>query len=188
MESTDMKRYIREAADPLEYNSHQTEVGSRLKTLRGSNIQRSPKFGVGKEIGGDIYVHKDYATDVVPAKCWKAALQILQDTYPHFQYNCIRWSPKTQKVAFQEAPDFDTAGEPVVGDYVTVDCGDGTVSTGHSNYIWHHKWEWVRNDYTGFDVAESWNWSKKWLSVLKEPSDGNGLSRWKTQLKRYNLS
>ena len=183
-----MKRYIRTATDPVEYNQKQTTTGSPLKTKKGSVIKRSPKYGVGKEIGGDIYLHKDYAPEVVPASCWNNALAILEEEYPEFQYNCVRWSPKTQKVSFQEAPDFDTAREPVVGDYVTVDCGDGTTSTGHSNYIWHHKWLWVRNDYDGFDVDESWNWSKQWLSVLDEPSDGNGLSRWKAQLNRYGLS
>lgn len=183
-----MKRYISTATDPVTYNQNQTAVGGPLKTKKGSVIKRSTKYGVGKEIGGDIYVHKDYAQEVVPSSCWHNALEILEEAYPDFQYNCIRWSPKTQKVSFQEAPDFDTAREPVVGDYITVDCSDGSISTGHSNYIWHSKWLWVRNDYDGFNVADSWNWSRRWLSTLDETSDGNGISRWKAQLSRYGLS
>ena len=89
-------------------------------------------------------------------------------------------------VSFQEAPDFDTAREPIVGDYVTVTL-DGDVSAGHSNYIWHHKWLWVKNDYSGFDVSDSWNWSRTWLNTLKETADGNGISRWNSQLARYGL-
>lgn len=183
-----MKRYIRTATDPVTYNQNQTAVGGPLKTKKGSVIKRSTKYGVGKEIGGDIYVHKDYAPEVVPSSCWHNALEILDKTYPDFQYNCVRWSPKTLKASFQEAPDFDTAREPVVGDYITVDCRNGSISTGHSNYIWHSKWLWVRNDYDGFNVADSWNWSRRWLSILDEPSDGNGISRWKAQLSRYGLS
>lgn len=183
-----MKRYIRAATSPKEFNESQTTVGGRLKTLKGSLIQRSKTFGVGKEIGGDIYVHKDYAKDVVPTKYLQKAIKELEETHPGFKYNCIRWGPKTLQLSFQEAPDFDTAREPVVGDYVTVDFNKGTVRSGHSNYIWHHKWLWVKNDYKGFDVKKSWNWSKKWLSTLTESSDGNGIERWKAQLKRFNLS
>lgn len=183
-----MKRYVRTATDPVTYNQNQTAVGSPLKTKKGSVIKRSPKYGVGKEIGGDIYVHKNYALDVIPAKYWNYAVAVMNSGFPEFPYNCVRWSPKTLKVSFQEAPNFDTAREPVVGDYITVDCRNGSINIGQSNYIWHHKWLWVRNDYDGFDVAESWNWSKQWLSVLDEPSDGNGISRWKAQLSRYGLS
>lgn len=183
-----MKRYIVTATDPVTYNQQQMVTGSPLKTKKGSTIKRSSKYGVGKEIGGDIYFHKDYALDVIPAAYWKRAVEILESNYPDFQYNCIRWSPKTFKVSFQEAPDFDTAREPVVGDYITVNCRDDSISTGHSNYIWHHKWLWVRNDYDGFDVNKSWRWSKTWLSVLDEPSDGNGIGRWEAQLSRYGLS
>ena len=168
------------------YSISADTVGSPLKTLRGSRIARS-RYGVGKDIGGSIYLHKQYADEVIPEEDLNYAEGILADTYPDFKYNCIRWDYKTNKISFQEAPDFDTAREPVVGDYVTVDLITGKVRTGHSDYIWHHKWLFVKNDYDGFDVFDSWNWSKKWLSVLTEPSDGNGINRWNAQLKRFGL-
>ena len=56
-----MKLYIRSALTPQEYNDRQSELGSTLKTYKGSAIKRSNKYGVGKEIGGDIYFQKDYA-------------------------------------------------------------------------------------------------------------------------------
>ncbi len=64
---------------------------------------------------------------------------------------------------------------------------DSKVKKGHSNYIWHHKWLWVKDDYTGFDIEESYRWSEKWLAVLKEPADENGAERWEKQLERYGL-
>ena len=171
-----MKRYIR---------SSET-IGSPLKTYRGSRIARS-KYGVGKEIGGSIYVHKQYMTRVVPLDILDEAEEILYDNYPDFEYNCIKWDKNRGSITFQEAPDFDTEREPVVGDYVTVYLDTRKAKFGHSNYIWHHKWTWVENDYTGFDVEDSWNWSKKWLSALQETSDGNGIERWNAQLRRYGL-
>ena len=171
----------------FDYNQKQKTVGSALKTLKGSAIKRSTKFGVGKEIGGEIYFHKDYAEDILPDEVLAQAQQLLEEEQPGFEYNCLKYNPKTGVVAFQEAPDFDTAREPVVGDYVSANTNTGVVKTGHSNYIWHHKWNWVKNDYSGFDVAESWNWSKQWLSTLTEVSDGNGIERWNAQLDKFGL-
>ena len=172
----------------FDYNQKQTAVGSALKTLKGSAIKRSTKYGVGKEIGGEIYFHKDYAEDILPDEVLSQAMQLLEEEHPGFEYNCLKYNPKTGVVAFQEAPDFDSAREPVVGDYVSVNTNTGVVKTGHSNYIWHHKWNWVKNDYSGFDVAESWNWSKRWLSTLTEVSDGNGIERWNAQLDKFGLN
>ena len=171
----------------FDYNQKQTTVGSTLRTLKGSAIKRSAKHGVGKEIGGEIYFHKAYAEDVVPDEVLSQAEHLLEENYPGFEYNCLKYNPNTGVVAFQEAPDFDTAREPIVGDYVSVNTDTGVVKKGHSNYIWHHKWNWVRNDYSGFDVAESWIWSKRWLSTLTEVSDGNGIERWNAQLDRFGL-
>lgn len=172
------------------FNEKQMEVGSKLKTYKGSPIQRCPKFGVGKEIGGELYVHKDYADEIVPEIILKSTERALKEEYPNFKYNCIKYNPTKFRISFQEVPDFNTAREPVVGDYVIVEyhpSGSVVRKKGHSNYVFHHKWLWCRNDYTGFNVADSWNWSKEWLSILKEASDGNGIERWNAQLDKYGL-
>lgn len=183
-----MKLYIRSSrTDPVSYNQSQTKVGSPLKTYKGSVIKRSNKYGVGKEIGGSIYVAYEYADRVIPANILDKSLEILESSYPDFEFNCVRYDPKLSQVSFQECPNFDTAREPKVGDFVTVNYENESCKTGHSEYIFHHKWLWVMNDYTGFDVAKSWNWSKEWLSTLQETSDGNGIQRWNAQLTRYGL-
>ena len=156
----------------------------KLKTLKGSVIKRS-RYGVGKMIGGCLYLHKIYS-GIIPQDILKNAESTLKETYPDFEYQCLKYDTKKQSISFQEAPDFNSAREPVVGDYVTVAI-DGKVKTGHSNYIWHHKWLWVKDDYTGFDIEKSYEWSAEWLAVLEEPADGNGIERWKTQLERYEL-
>lgn len=182
-----MKRMILAATSPEEYNAKQTSVGSTLKTYKGSPIKRS-KFGVGKEIGGDFYVHKDYADIVIPEDKLEEAKEIVKREWlDGYAYNCLKYSPAKNTIAFQEVWGFDTEREPVVGDYIIVDLNKKTVKAGHSDYIFHHKWLWVENDYTGFDVKESWEWSKEWLSTLKETSDGNGIARWNAQLQRYGL-
>lgn len=161
------------------------EMPDTYKTLKGSVVKRS-KYGVGKQMGSQVYLHKDYVSDVIPKKVWENALKVLDDADSGFEYNCVMYDTKTGNVRFDEAPDFDEAREPIVGDTITVK-PDGTVKRGHSNYIWHHKWLWVKNDYQGFDVNQSKAWSNKWLGTLTETADGNGIERWNTQLDRFNL-
>lgn len=161
------------------------EMPDSYKTLKGSVVKRS-KYGVGKQMGSQVYLHKDYVSDVIPKKVWENALKVLDDADSGFEYNCVMYDTKTGNVRFDEAPDFDEAREPIVGDTITVK-PDGTVKRGHSNYIWHHKWLWVKNDYQGFDVNQSKAWSNKWLGTLTETADGNGIERWNAQLDRFNL-
>lgn len=167
-----------------EYNLNQTVVGSPLKTLKGSVIKRS-KFGVGKLIGGQLYFHRRYATKVLDGD----AVELLDDFTPDcpFIFNCVRYDLKSGSIALVEAPDFDRAREPVVGRMFTIK-PDGSTSVSRSyNQIWHHKWLWVMNGYPGFNVGNSWEWSKKWLSVLTEPADGSNLENWEAQLAQFNL-
>lgn len=187
-----MKRYILSANEIAEksvsYNNRQLAVGAPLKTLKGSVIKRSAKYGVGKEIGGKIYAHRDYIEDIVPTSVLANCLDLLRSAHPDFKWNCFRYDPVTQEILFQEAPDFDTAREPVVGNAVFVNPKEGSVSRErHYPQIWHHKWLWVKNDYSGFDVEDSWNWSKKWLSILEEPADGSNQGNWVAQLSRYHI-
>jgi len=166
-----------------EYNQAQTQVGHALKTLKGSTVKRC-KLGVGKLIGGQIYLHKDYYNllpDIGPE-----LFEEFEEEVP-FNFNCLRYDVKKQELAFVESPDFDTADEPVVGKMFVVDKDGNTRTTRFFNQIWHHKWLWVDNSYTGFDVADSWEWSKEWLSVLTEPADGSNEANWEKQLARFNL-
>lgn len=160
-----------------------------LRTNRGSIIRRF-KNNVGKKVGNALYVHKLYADEVIPKNILQRAEHILTRSNPNFAYNSIMFDPQRGIIRFDEAPDFDTASEPTVGNYITVFLNRGNTSPpqkGHSDSIWHHKWLWVKDDYTGFDVNKSKEWSRQWLSKLNEPSKGSKL-HWQSQLKNVGLS
>lgn len=175
------------------YNRAETSVGNPLKTVAGTTIkrygwtQKNPD-GVGKQLsysnkkrgesGSQVYLHKEYAYDVVPKAIYDSAVTMLKDKYPDFEWNTIMYLHTNERdvVRFDEAPDFDTAREPIPGDQISVNVTDGSVSDiVNSQQIWHHKWLWVKNDYDGFDVSESWNWSKLWLSVIRDTKNTNEL-------------
>lgn len=144
--------------------------------------QRSKKYGVGKEIGGKIYVHYKYANKVIAMKDLYDAIMLLPRD---FRYNCIMVDTKKPHIIrFDEAPDFDTAREPHPGDFIEVNIDTKEIRRGHSDMIWHHKWMWVDDDYDGFDVNESYEWSKKWTQVITHPSGSKKV--WEKQIKSIN--
>lgn len=155
-----------------------------LKTLKGSVIKRS-KYGVGKDIGGQIYVHKMYATFVLGRELYEEAVHLLRIHYPDFKFNCVTYNKKSNTVRFDEAPDFDTAREPIPGNMITLDLESKEFTKSYSNQIWHHKWLWVKDDYREFDVVESFQWSKTWLQYISNPS-GNKI-KWEQNLKSVGL-
>ena len=118
----------------------------------------------GKKIGNCIYIHRQYRGEIVPPDVWHHALTVL-DGEPD-GYTGIRYNRKTRELTFQWSPDFDTNPEPTLGRSLSVR-PDGTVKKTYPQkdpMIWHHKWLWVKDDYSGFDVEESKARSKQWES------------------------
>lgn len=136
-----------------------------LRTKKGSPIKRS-KYGVGKDIGGFLYLHKMYVPTLPDemSRLVSQAEEIANQKYGKpFKYNTVKISKDDDVVTLVQSPDFDTSPEPTVGDFIMVKVGNGLVKFGHSDSIWHHKWLWVLDDYPGFDVEESFRRSEEWL-------------------------
>lgn len=152
---------------------------------------RYQKTGVGKYIGGNLYVHKDY-TDVFDNSYGKA-LQALQNNAPHFKFDIVKHNQEKDSYSFISSPDFDTKDEPTVGDSILVD-KDGNLKLTKQKkdpQIYHHKWNFVKNDYSGFNVAESVKRSIAWKSVIgknKQLSSKIGTSSfWEKTLHDFNI-
>lgn len=144
--------------------------------------QRSKKYGVGKEIGGKIYFHYKYANKVIAMNDLYDAIMLLPSD---FRYNCIMVDTrKPHVIRFDEAPDFDTAREPHPGDFIEVNINTKEIRRGHSDMIWHHKWMWVKDDYRGFDVDESYEWSRRWTKYITHPSGSKRI--WDKQIKEID--
>jgi hypothetical protein len=121
----------------------------------------------GKTVGYKTYVHRDYAHLIVDVEKIRKAEKIAGIT----EYTTIRYDRLTESIAFQYSPDFDTADEPTLAWTVTVK-SDGTVSRSEGSVnnpqIWHHKWMWVGDDYTGFDVEASKERSRLWEPLVSK--------------------
>ncbi len=149
-----------------EFRGHRlvaTVAGSPARSPSKNNIpKRSKRFGVGKEIGGNVYVHREY--EGVLGRRVQTAKRAIPDS---FDYTIVKLNIASQAVTFVECPDFDTADEPIVGRHILVR-EDGTTQDRKQlddPYIYHHKWLMVEDTYTGFDVTASQRRSRLWLSI-----------------------
>ena len=124
--------------------------------------KRSKLYGVGKEIGGNVYVHQVYES--VFGECVEVACKHLPKD---FDFTVVKLNLATKAVTFISSPDFDTADEPIVGRFILVRADGTTLDRKQlaDPYIYHHKWLMVMDDYTEFDVEQSKQRSLQWLAL-----------------------
>ena len=137
--------------------------------------KRSKRTGVGKEIGGAIYLHREYESKL------GEAVEVAKQFLPaEFDYSIVKLNLKSKSVSFICCDGFDTHHEPEVGDSILVRT-DGTWkkrSKARDPEIYHHKWLFVAENYDGFDIDESRNRSASWLGL-------EGLNRRKIGKRSY---
>lgn len=158
-----------------------------LETLKGSRVGYS-KYGIGKQMGSKIYIVNGAHYGIIPEKVWRRAINILirNGISPNvFNTLCYDFK-KPYIVRFDECEGFCTEREPLVGVMVFVNTETGEIWNKYNSQIFHHKWLWVPINYEGFDVKESYEWSKLWLSKLPETASGYP-HKWEEQLKKYNI-
>tara|TARA_R100001510_G_scaffold5207_1_gene4143 strand:+ start:2601 stop:9239 length:6639 start_codon:yes stop_codon:yes gene_type:complete len=172
-----------------------------ITTKKGTEIKRYEN-NVGKRVGSKIYVHRDYADEIVPKDILENAeisfsLSSLRNDpsdpmnpLKMWDYKTIVYDSSNKSVRFDESPNFDTASEPMKGKSITVSqYGDVTAAKDdfRTESIWHHKWLWVKDDYQGFNVQESKNWSGTYSPKLDEAPKGT-MRAWLEQLQKYELN
>ena len=160
-----------------------------LYTNKGSKVWYS-KFGIGKQMGSKIYVCREEAERIVPKDILNKAVDIIntKTCLDLNTLNCICYDlSKPDEVRFDTVPFFWVEREPVVGRMYKVNTSSSTITALDTPMILHHKWLWVNpNKCVAFDVEESYNWSKLWLSKFNETASGY-FDKWNEQLRKYNL-
>lgn len=162
-----------------------------LKSLR---LKRDTKFNIGKRMGAQLWIHKNYIEDVMTKELFDSFKAVIPDD---FVFHILRWNERESELAFIQCNDFDTSHEPIVGQSMRVVKTDDAFQLlkqqvpPKNPLIYHHKWFFVKDDYLGFDVEESKERSVLWKSVLgvsKTMSSRIGrLSFWDEWLKENNL-
>jgi hypothetical protein len=156
-----------------------------FKNVKGSVIKRGGSikghtYKIGKVIGGKVYMHINYMDTLPDPDEARRALNAAGGK----KFRTLSYDPKVKAYMFSEAPDFDRVSEPAPGASVKVKVNkDGSMDVDRPkviSQIWHHKWMWVDDNYSGFDVRKSYEWSKKWTAKISSPS--GSLRIWKKEL------
>lgn len=166
------------------------------RELSRLGLRRDSRLGVGKRVGGNLWLHKSYASEFIPQDLLKSAESKLPNW---FCYDVVRVSRDQSEICFIFSPDFDSSNEPMVSDsfLFRVDEVEGLTLKSHTKpqkdpLIYHHKWMFVRDDYRGFSVSDSKERSLNWkalLGVNRSSSSKIGrLSFWDSWLAENCLS
>jgi len=149
-----------------------------MKTLQQFILESTNR--IGKEIGGSTYVHVNYVKNHsrIPIDQLDSATEILRQKHPDHKYNIVRYGYTGKdkgSFSFINSPDFDTSPEPISGDAIRVNTNGETKVTKQKidPQIYHHKHEWVGDDYTGFDVNASKTRSKKYNEIIDKLKETN---------------
>lgn len=123
--------------------------------------------GMGKTMRNNLYIHKSII-DQLPQDVKQLVYNAMK--YINIDYDIIKINNTSQAVTFISSLDWDTAHEPTVGDSVTV-YNNGEIkqtrASTNNPLIYHHKWQFVADDYKGFDVEESKRRSELWMNHPK---------------------
>lgn len=171
------------------------------KSLKKLDIERAKEFSLGKKMSNYIWVHKNYIEEILPVD-----ISFFKES---LDFDVVRINTKNlNEISFIKVEDFDKQNEPIIQKSYTVkDINQPeeikVLESGNNPLIYHHKWLMVKDDYTGFDVAESKIRSLVWkkeLGINKEISSQIGrLNFWnqwllenkieeKIELEKLNIS
>jgi len=145
---------------------NKARIEEKVKESKAYGIPQRYKGDVGKMIGGELYVHKS-ANDVLPQQALINAESKLPED---FEYEVIKYNAADGSFSFIASPDWDSASEPIVGDaYKVKKNGEVSVTKQKADpQIYHHKWNFVRDNYNGFDIQQSIQRSIDWYRDAKE--------------------
>jgi hypothetical protein len=145
---------------------------------------------VGKCIDGALYIHRKYAENLyidvaTLIRGWNGNIP------PDF--NIIKLSLSTADITLLNSPDFDTAPEPSILEYWHYSSSSDQwkyhrYAEDDNAPVYHHKWLFVMDDYSGFDVEESKRRSE-WIESLPIKHLSIGYQRqWKEILEKFGSS
>ena len=161
-----------------------TDKGNKTFFTRGNK-----EYPVGKVVGDQVFFHKDYIGSM-PQPVQELYQEGLSNLPEGYEFNTLMYKkPKGEvpaKIRFDQSEDFDVAREPTPGRQITY-AEDGIVGDRTENQIFHHKWQWVGDDYAGFNVDDSYEWSRQWVPQVNDFSRIGRTENWYDTLTEAGL-
>lgn len=93
-------------------------------------------------------------------------------------------------VSLMRSSDWDTANEPTIDVSYTIGLDNSVKVIRNGRQVYHNKWQFVSDDYTGFDIEEAKQRTKLWNSIPNINSYKNRIGNkvfWHELLNEYDI-
>ena len=132
------------------------KMAARALANTKGGMSRDKRFGVGKRVGNNVYMHSNYI-GLLPEESRKLIASTLDSLNSEESgWSIVKYNTKTEDFSLIKSTDFDTANEPRIEKSVKYNKATGVLGTPRTgSTVYHHKWLFVDNDYKGFDVEQS---------------------------------
>ena len=120
-----------------------------------------------KKVCGAIYAHKSNIKELlqyIPSEFYLNFNKLISNV--DFDYTIIKYDKGNVTLIY--SPDWDSSNEPIVGRtyrYANGCWDKKPIVRENWKQIYHNKWQFVSDDYDGFDINEAKNRTKLWNSI-----------------------
>ena len=122
-----------------------------------------------KKVMKSLYVHKSNLSELGEdrVKIVEERKKLIGD----FDYDVIKFDMDTENVTFIECPEFEKIHEPLVGRQYLTKKNGGKKIMPSKGQIYHKKYMFVAENYTGFDIEAEKKRAEKYDELLKNHED-----------------
>ena len=149
-----------------------------------------------KKVGYSLYVHKSNIDELLSSLSVidRDLVISIMDTarmYLGLEFDIIKFDTKTRNVSLIMCSTWNTLHEPIVEDSYCFHPDFSYKVIKGGTKVYHNKWQFVSDDYNGFDIENAKLRTKEWNSIpniKKYKSKIGNKDFWYTLLKENNLS
>lgn len=147
-----------------------------------------------KKVGKSLYAHKSNLKELLlnlDENQQKNLLNLLKfNGHLCIQYDIIKYNQETNKISLIECNTWEVLYEPIVGDSYCFSSDNSYKIIRGGTKVYHNKWQFVSEDYTGFDIKIAKNRTKEWENIpeiVKNKSRIGNKKYWYEILQKYGL-
>ena len=148
-----------------------------------------------KKVGYAFYVHKSNLNELLNAVSEEERNHIvyvidIAKLYLFLEFDIVKYDRKTSNVSLISCPTWDDVNEPIVGDSYCFNSDLSYKVIKGGTKVYHNKWQFVSEDYKGFNIEKSKERTRQWNSIpnIKELKCKVGYKDfWYQLLKENNM-
>lgn len=111
-----------------------------------------------KKVGYCVYAHKSNLKEFfnnLTTEDSNIALQNINKYHTFFPFDVVKFDKKTKNTSLIKCPTWNYLNEPIVEDSLCIKQNGSYKIISGGTKVYHNKWQFVGNDYLGFDIEKA---------------------------------